>query len=294
MSKIVHPDLILAEGLGYWDMRVFSKKYGREKMVLHLHHEKKSDINYKKVYGNVITTSEFIKKSWMKGESIDSECIHVVKNGIDFLRFQRDFNGEEKRILMEKLGIKKNDFVVMYSGRIVPVKGVKELVLAWKYLSGQDIKLLIVGGTNFADSVNSSYLEEIQKFSKNDDRILLTGYVPNDKLYQYYNIAKVLIVPSLCEEAAGLVAIEGMICGLPLIITKSGGLREYVTSNCSIQLERDKNLSQNIAKAIDKFKADRKLYENYSKNAIETAKKYSGETYWSQLQKVLSSILEEK
>ena len=66
-----------------------------------------------------------------------------------------------------------------------------------------------------------------------------TGYIENQKLYRYYQSADIQVIPSLWEEAAGLIAIEGMLSGLPLIITKSGGMIEYAPSNVAVWIDRD-------------------------------------------------------
>lgn len=55
------------------------------------------------------------------------------------------------------------------------------------------------------------------------------------------------VVPSIWQEGAGLVAVEGMAAGLPLIITQSGGMVEYVNSDAAIQVPIDKELPHNLA-----------------------------------------------
>lgn len=287
---VARPDIVLAEGLGWWDMQMFSRKFGRERMILHLHHAVESDANYKNVYGRVITVSNYIKENWIKGDSISSGNVYVVKNGIDFSRFQKEISLKKQEDLRKQFHIGKNDFVVIYVGRIVPVKGVKELALAWQYISDRDIKLLVVGGTNFADSKASLYLDDLQELAKKDERIHLAGYVENTYLYQYYNISSVVAVPSLWEEPAGLVAIEGMLCGKPLIVTESGGLCEYVKASCSIQLKRDEKLSESIAQAILKLKEKPALYEEFSSCAKEVAMEYSARNYYWHMRSLLFEV----
>lgn len=285
-----HPDFIIAEGLGWWDMRIFSRKFGREKVILHLHHEVESDVCYREVYGRVIAVSDYIKGAWLRGDSVPPANVHVVKNGIDFSRFQKKISSKEQEEWKRKVHIEGNDFVAMYSGRLVLVKGVKELALAWQYISDRNIKLLVVGGTNFADSKPSPYLKELQELAKKDERIQLVGYVDNRYMQQYYAIADVVVVPSLCEEAAGLSAIEAMVCGKPLIVTKSGGLCEYVGASCSIQLERDEELSVHIAQAILKLRGDKILSEELGFSAKKAAMEYSSRNYYRHMRDLLFEI----
>ena len=63
-------------------------------------------------------------------------------------------------------------------------------------------------------------------------------------------IADMQAIPSLWEEAVGLVALEGMCSGLPLVITNSGGMVEYVPDSAGIKIEKDKDIVQNLAASI--------------------------------------------
>ena len=96
-----------------------------------------------------------------------------------------------------------------------------------------------------------SYVDTLHHVAtKKAGRIVFTGHVNNDELYKYYQLAEVQAVPSICEEGAGLVAIEGMASGLPLIITQSGGMPEYVTEKCAVIVPKDKNIVGSLQNAI--------------------------------------------
>lgn len=292
-ALFVKPDLIVAEGIGCENVRLFAKTFGTEKMILHLHHEKKSDENNKRVYGNVIAVSEYIKTSWLKGESISPDHVFVVRNGIDEKRFQKEFTKEEWKKIRSDLGCSEEDFIVLFCGRIVPVKGVKELVSAWNIIKDEYIKLLIVGGTNFADSENTLYLSEVQELvDKHRDRMQMMGYLQNKELYKYYNIADLQVIPSLWEEPAGLVGIEGMMCGCPLIITKSGGMVEYISKKCSIQIDKGSEMVTELANAIVKMKNDKEKRHEMQILALECAKEYTKENYYKDFMKCLDKIRE--
>ena len=74
-----------------------------------------------------------------------------------------------------------------------------------------------------------------------ENQVIHVGYINNDELYKYYQIADMQAVPSMWEEAAGLVAIEGMASGLPLVVTRSGGMVEYVDEKCALTVDKEKN-----------------------------------------------------
>ena len=65
--------------------------------------------------------------------------------------------------------------------------------------------------------------ELIEKSSNN---IIQLGYIKNNELYKYQNIADIAVIPTIIEEAAPLACVENMAAGLPIIITNSGGMPE--------------------------------------------------------------------
>ena len=89
------------------------------------------------------------------------------------------------------------------------------------------------------------------------------------------------------EEGAGLVAIEGMANGLPLIITKSGGMPEYTGKECAIILDRDEKLTDNIADSILKLFDDADLRQKMSLAGIERSKLFSKEKYFANYMNIL-------
>ena len=69
-------------------------------------------------------------------------------------------------------------------------------------------------------------------------------------MHYIYQLADISVIPSLCEDAAPLVAVEAMASGLPLIVTKSGGIPEYVSRKCALILEKDNQLIPNLQKSL--------------------------------------------
>lgn len=200
----------------------------------------------------------------------------VVYNGLDDKKFSnscvplvaskqslsaRILDNKKASITRSSFGFKENDFVVIYTGRIVPQKGVKELVEAIQLLKDEsDIKLLVVGGDNYADSVSSNpYLDELHKMAQDmNERVHFTGFVPYEMLPSYLSLANVAVVPSRINEALGMSAIEATAMGLPVIATNDGGLPETLIGQKHIIIDKDGNMSQQIVHAILRIK------ENYA------------------------------
>lgn len=273
-------DAIVGEGGLYHEYRQFAKKFGANKVFLHIHHHIEVEDAYDTIFGNVIAVSEFAKKEWIRTTKKKDIGTHVVYNCVNEEKFQKRISLEQRVALRKELGIKADDFVVLYCGRIQEVKGVRELLQAFSKLSVENMKLLIIGNADFATNTMTPFMEEIKKLVEgNKERVRFTGYIENKNLYQYYQCADIQVVPSMWEEAAGLVAIEGMLQGMPLIVTHSGGLIEYAPENVAIWVERE-GIVENLQQAILKLYESEELRKKMSEASIIRAKDFSKKAYY--------------
>ncbi len=99
----------------------------------------------------------------------------------------------EAKIIKEKFGLEKDDYI-LFLGRLVPEKGLRYLIQAFKQVK-TDKKLVIAGGSSDTDA----FAEELQKMAKGDDRILFTGFVQGQELDELYSNAYVYTLPSDLE-----------------------------------------------------------------------------------------------
>lgn len=120
-------------------------------------------------------------------------------------------------------------------------KGVRELLQAFQQVQYDDVTLLIIGSANFGSKTNTPYEKEVAKIIEASPRqIIFTGFVHQTKLYKYYNIADIAVMPSLFQDPAPLVCIETQATGTPLIATRVGGIPEYVTKDSALLIDKDK------------------------------------------------------
>ena len=213
-----------------------------------------------------ICVSEYIK-SRVISIGLPTKAV-VVYNGLDDQKFSN--NNHNVSISRNLFGFKDKDFIVIYTGRIVPKKGVKELVEAIQLLNNEpDIKLLVVGGDNFGDSVSSNpYLDELHEMGRQmNGKVHFTGYVPYEQLPSYLSIADVAVVPSRINEALGMTCIEATAMGLPVIATNDGGIPETLEGQHHIIIDKEGDLPSQIAYALIKIKA---YYHDYSGNHLTT------------------------
>lgn len=233
-----------------------------------------------------IVVSEFVKKEIQKiGIHKD---IRVVYNGLDTKIFNPKIANPINR---EELGFKKEDFVAVFWGRLVPDKGIKELLLAFEMIKEhKDIKLLIIGSINFEDSKNSTnaFSEELQSIAYKLNRaVSFTGFIPYKEIPRYLATANVAIIPSHINEAFGMTCIEACAMGMPVIATNDGGIPETLIGQKHILIEKERELPGQIADAILTIKNN---YSKYKGNHLSPHfnKEYYSHSFFENINTLLS------
>ena len=234
-----------------------ANKY-KDKVIYYLHNEVRALFKCEKEISSIkalIGISQFVNTSFRNliPSLQDNQC-YVLKNGVDTDRFTyRD----EKKILefRQKFGLDKDDFIVIFAGRLVDEKGALETIKAVKACKDEKIKLLIVGAGFYSSDVVDNYALQLKKEAQSiKNRIVFTGYIDYDDMPSLYHLGNVAVLPSMWDEPAGMTMVEAIVSGLPLITTNSGGIPEYIPRELAVILERDDDLVENISKSIIKIK----------------------------------------
>ena len=261
------------------NLRSLSRLVGKKNIYNHIHYVRQRNDLSRKWIPNSISISDFVRKTWT-GANNENRNDVVLYNGIDIERFRVAVSEKERNEFREKLGILKDEFVVIYCGRIMPEKGLDVLMRSFKEMPDKRIKLLFVGGIPEKSSRYFSYAENyIEKILKMNN-VIFCGYVSNEELPIYYKSADIQIIPSVWQEGAGLVAIEGMASGLPQIVTMSGGMTEYISDNNAIILPIDADLDKRIIDAILYIKGNEKYRIQMGINGQKNAQRFSRESYY--------------
>lgn len=269
------------------------KKFPNSKIIQHYHNIPKEK-NISKVIDKCtdyyFCISKFIKKEVIEIFNTNDAKAKLFYNCINISRFYQA-TGDERNKMRKKWGIKEDDFVVIYTGRLQPYKGVKELLKGMSYIKNRQIRLLVVGGSFYSGAKKSRFIKNLEKIAQQlNNRVIFTGFVPYYTIPDYYAIADIAIVPSLWEEPFALTALEAMAASLPVIATKTGGLPEVVNEKCSILLNIDEQLSENITKAIIDLFSDKYRHKKMALAAHEHAKVFASEIYWKRFNELIHNI----
>ena len=274
-----------------------AKKY-KGKVIYYLHNEVRSLFRCEKEASSIrslIGISKYVNFSFRKKvSSLKDEQCYVLKNGVDIQKFM---NKDEKKIehYRNKFGISVDDFVVIFAGRLVDEKGALETIKAVKNCEDEAIKLLIVGSGFYSGDVIDDYTLELEREAKDiGNRVIFTGYIDYEDMASIYHLGSVAVLPSMWEEPAGMTMVEAVVSGLPLITTNSGGVPEYIPSNASIILNRDKYLVDNIRKEIMMIKDNPRKFDGMIQNGKQLADEYNLNNYYHNFVSILTETSYEK
>jgi D-inositol-3-phosphate glycosyltransferase len=169
----------------------------------------------------IICGSESERETLIDEYGVSPTRLSVVPCGVDVDRF-RPLDAVQSRLA---LGLDPDVPVLLFIGRIEPLKGIDVLIRAASQLDGR-FQLLVVGGDE-KDAPRTGELQALARELGIAGKVVFADAVPHDELPRYYNAASVCIVPSY-YESFGLVALEAMACGVPVIASRVGGLKETV------------------------------------------------------------------
>ena len=162
-------------------------------------------------------------KNYVLSLGADSEKIRVLHNGVDVNRF-RPLTGVKDE-MRKKLGISKDSSIVLTVRRLVYKNGIDTLIESAKIAVKKNPRLffLVVGkGPDFG-----KVKEKIEQLGMQEN-FRLTGFISDEVLPFYYNVADFFVLPSKSGEGLPLVALEAMACGVPVIATNVGGTSEVM------------------------------------------------------------------
>ena len=169
----------------------------------------------------IIASTETEKIALFRFYDVPPEKVGVLPCGVN----TDEFKPRDKALMREKLGLGESP-IILIVGRIERLKGLERIIMALPYLSSIKPKLVIVGD----DGNRSGEIQNLKLLAiKNDvaDSILFRGLVPHEQLSEYYNASDVCAFPSY-YESFGLVPLEALACGTPVVSSNVGDLQKII------------------------------------------------------------------
>ncbi len=193
---------------------------------------------------HIIASTEKEKEELILHYGSSPERISVVPCGVNLELFQPVDKDMAKRELSFD-----DDKIILFVGRIEPLKGIEQLLKAMPYLqNNQGLRLVIIGG----DERSQYEMERLQKLSRElniEDSVTSLGLIKQERLPYFYSAADVCVIPSY-YESFGLVALESLACGTPVVATDVGDFESIIRQGETGYVVTD-NTPRRLAKKID-------------------------------------------
>jgi len=224
------------------------------------------------------TNSEFLRQHFMRTSRIPGHKIHAVHLGVDVSPYQVAKLHYSIKKLRKQIGLKAEDRVLFYAGRLMRGKGVHVLLKAFRQVSEKDplARLVIVGGTGYGSNRLNPYVKELKKLAKPlGDKVKFVNFVPSAKMPLYYQIGDIVATPSVWKEAFCRVNLEAMASGKPVISTPRGGIKEVVTHQGSGFLIPPKEWSKELPIIWELLWSAPHIRTEMGKQALMRARQFS-------------------
>ena len=170
----------------------------------------------------IIASTDKEKSALIRHYGASSQKISVVPCGVNLEHFRIIGKAQAKN----QLGL-DDDKIILFVGRIDPLKGVDNLIKVLPYLRHiPKLRLVIIGGGEHSQRE----IEQLQKLAHNlevQNSVAFLGLIKHEQLPYFYNAADVCVVPSH-YESFGLVALESLACGTPVVATDVGNHKNLI------------------------------------------------------------------
>jgi glycosyltransferase involved in cell wall biosynthesis len=206
-----------------------------------------------KISDCIICCSEHVKQELVSCYRADAARVEVIPCGVDPAAFDAEVNLDAFRSVFAR----PDERLLLYVGRLDPEKGVQTLLDAFGRLAAarRELRLVVVGEGKLRPG-----LQQEAAGLGLGERVTFLGYVAPPALAAVYRMAEVVVVPSLYEPF-GLVALEAMASGTPVVASSAGGLAEIITEEVGLLVPpgNAEALAQAIACVLDDASCSNRL-----------------------------------
>jgi len=249
-----------------------------------------------------IAVSKFIAQDLKHGfQGVGN--VHLVHYGVDSELFDPERWQEAASSLRREWSVPEDGTVFLFAGAIIPEKGVIHLARAFSRLADQDSSVHLVlagtsrlwGGRLAEDTPGDTYEGEVRKILHEDvnaGRVHFLGKVASSKMPMLYAASDVLVVPSVWREAFGLVALEALATGCPVIASSVGGLVEFVNEKNGLFVPPGEETA--LENAMQTLASDADLRKKLGKAAYLQAQRFSWESTAQQLDIIYRDLVTNK
>ncbi len=230
----------------------------------------------------IIASTELEAADIMAWHQVPAEKLYTAHPGVD----HHIFRPSDRSAAREMLGLPNNEKIILFAGRIDPIKGINLLIDALAELvrtgvsDPKSLRLLVIGGDpddeDFGTSGESSNLLQQIGERQLEERVTFVGSQPHSRLAYYYAAADLVAMPS-AYETFGFVALEAMACGACVIASRVGGLQYLIQDGFNGRLFESQNVEE-LSAIMAELLVDDAQRERLGRNAAESSYTYCWST----------------
>ena len=170
----------------------------------------------------IIVLSEFTRDKLTQVYRTPSDRISIIPGGVDIRRFHP---ADDRKTIRIRLGLPVHRFILLTVRNLVPRMGLENLIAAMRVVVDAVPEILLfIGGTGPLGASLRRQRDELEL----QENIFFTGFIPEADLPDYYRSADVFVLPTIELEGFGLVTLEALASGTPVLGTPIGGTREIL------------------------------------------------------------------
>lgn len=247
---------------------VVRKLFPKAKIFLHMQNDHMSTLpdnifhQVVKESDRIISCSSFIQKR-----------ILIRSNKSPNVKCSIIFNGANNNLFIPSFDFSIKEKNIVFAGRLVPEKGVKELILAMLPILAEkdNVRLYIVGSHSFGDLSETDYIQELKRLAKPyKEKVFFVGFLNHLELSELYKKSHLFVCPSIWEEPFGMVITEAMANGLPVVASKKGGIPEVLgNTGYLVNPENISEITESINKVLENPVLAKQLGEDGYKRFVE-------------------------
>jgi D-inositol-3-phosphate glycosyltransferase len=235
------------------------------------------------------TLAEEAQLLWLYNANV--EKISIIPPGVDTSHFYPIPEDEAK----EYVGIQPCERLLLFVGRIEPLKGIDTLIEAISLMRQQEVVvcLSVIGGSpvpGHEDNEEMARLHALREKAGLLDLVAFLGKRGQDTLPYYYSAADAIVVPSH-YESFGMVALEAMACGTPVVASQVGGLAFLVKdgeTGFTVPVDDPISLAERLTQLVE----NQELRERMGLQAVDFARDYDWDNIVDQIIALYERVLE--
>lgn len=258
------------------------KKQPNLKVFIYFHNDKVHEYPrprqlskiFKQVDGVIAVSHYLLKQFKKKIHDFPRACMTCIHNASHLP--VRQFGQVNKKQMKKKYGLDPSKKVILFVGRLTQDKGAYLFLEMLKFFEGSPHQFVMVGGSHHGKKfMESQFLKCKESLPDSVKKSLkLTGFVSPEKTRDYYDLADLLVFPSIWQEPSGLVLFEAWARGLPVLATRVGGVPELIKADKQAELISVPVTGLKLAGQVKKLLKNSAKLKKFSQNGIKFIRRY--------------------